>query len=163
MSKFLHVLEEYLAMTLFAATVILVLFGAIGRSTGSPQTWSVDMAQVLFAWCCMFGADIALKKGSHIVIDIAVVRMPKVIQVSLSYLWNVVIVIFLGLLVYLGYQLTVVNMQREIGDLGVSYAWVNASVPVGASLMLITTLLRLTNFVTGKELPSIHGHDGDAL
>jgi TRAP-type C4-dicarboxylate transport system permease small subunit len=163
MAKFLYVVEERLAMLLFAAVVILVLVGAVGRTSGAPQTWSIDLAQALFAWCCMFGADIALKNRGHIVIDIAVARLPKGIQTFLSYLWYVVIAVFLGLLAYLGTKLTLINTQRELGDLGVSYGWVTASIPAGAALMLISTLTRLINFITGKEATSIQGHDGDAL
>lgn len=163
MSKTLYVIEEWLAMLLFAAVVVLVLVGAVGRTAGVPQTWSVDLAQALFAWCCMFGADIALKNGSHIVIDIAVRPMPKPVQTVLSYLWQIVIALFLCLLVYLGTKLTLVNTQRELGDLGVSYAWVTASIPAGALLMLISTATRLLNFMSGKEATAIHGHDGDAL
>ena len=163
MLNFLYKTEEWLAMALFAATVALVLVGAVGRSAGAPQTWSVDLAQALFAWCCVLGADIALKNRSHIVIDIAVHPMPKAVQSFLSYLWNIVIALFLGLLVYLGVKLTLINTQRELGDLGVSYAWVTASIPAGAFLMLISTLSRLANFVAGKEATTIQGHDGDAL
>lgn len=163
MSKILYKAEEWLAMLLFAATVSMVLIGAAGRTAGHPQIWSVDLAQALFAWCCMLGADIALKNGSHIVIDIAVRPMPKRLQTFLSYLWHIVIAAFLGLLVYLGVKLTLINTQRALGDIGVSYAWVTASIPVGAFLMLISTLTRLTNFATGKEATSIRGHDGEAL
>lgn len=163
MSNILYKTEEWLAMLLFAATVIMVLVGAVGRTSGMPQTWSIDLAQALFAWCCVLGADIALKKRGHIVIDIAVRPMPAALQTFLSYLWYIVIAAFLGLLVYLGTKLTLINTQRELGDLGVSYGWVTASIPAGSALMLISCLNRLKNFITGKEATTIQGHDGEAL
>ncbi len=163
MSRLLYVTEEWLAMLLFAGTVLLVLLGAIGRTSGVPQTWSIDLAQALFAWCCMFGADIALKNRGHIVIDIAVAPMPNPVQTFFSYLWYAVIAVFLMVLVYLGVKLTLINTQRELGDLGVSYSWVTASIPVGALLMLVSTLTRLANFINGSEATTIRGHDGEAL
>lgn len=163
MSKFLYLAEERLGMLLFGSTVALVLLGAIGRTAGTPMTWAVDLAQALFAWACVFGADVALKNKGHIVIDIAVRPLPKPIQTILSYAWQIVIAVFLGLLIWLGIKLTLINTQRALGDLGVSYAWVTASIPVGSALMLISTLSRLSQFICGKEPTTIEGHDGDAL
>ena len=163
MQKFLYLLEERLAMALFAATVALVLLGAVGRSAGTPVTWAIDLAQGLFAWTCMLGADIALKNKGHIVIDIAVRPLPKSIQTALFYLWQVAISIFLGILVWLGIKLTSVNTQRLLGDLSISYAWVTAAIPAGSALMLITTLTRLYNCLNGLEATGIQGRDGEAL
>jgi TRAP-type C4-dicarboxylate transport system permease small subunit len=163
MRKTIYAIEETLAMVLFAGTVLLVLIGAVGRTSGMPQIWSVDLAQALFAWACVFGADIALKNRGHIVIDILVRVIPASGQMVLSYLWQIVIAVFLGILVYLGIKLTLINTQRELGDIGVSYAWVTASIPAGAALMLLTTLTRLVDFVRGLEPTTIQGHDGDAL
>ena len=163
MSKFLYLIEEKIAMSFFAVTVSLVLLGAIGRTAGHPLTWAVDLAQALFAWSCVLGADIALKNKGHIVIDIAVRRLPPPIQTFLSYLWQFAIAAFLGLLVWLGIKLTAMNTERVLGDLDVSYAWVTASIPVGAALMLVTTLARLKNFLSGKENTCIQGRDGEAL
>ncbi len=163
MQNFLYRIEERVAMAFFAVTVTLVLCGAIGRTSGYPVTWAVDLAQALFAWSCVLGADIALKNKGHIVIDIAVRPLPPQIQTVLSYAWQIAIALFLGMLIWLGYKLTVVNTQRILGDTPISYAWVTASIPVGSALMLITTLNRLYNFMAGKEATSIRGKDGEAL
>ena len=163
MSNILYLAEERLGMLLFGSTVGLVLLGAAGRTAGTPMTWAVDLAQALFAWACVFGADIALKNRGHIVIDIAVRPLPKHIQTLLSYTWQIVIAVFLGILIWLGFQLTLINTQRELGDLGVSYAWVTASIPVGSALMLVSTLTRLFRFISGREATTIQGHDGEAL
>jgi TRAP-type C4-dicarboxylate transport system permease small subunit len=163
MGKLLYSIEERVAMTFFAVTVALVLVGAVGRTAGTPLTWAVELAQALFAWTCLLGADIALKNKAHIVIDIVVRVMPKGLQTFFSYLWQIAIAVFLGLLIWLGIKLTLINTQRVLGDLQLSYAWVTASIPAGAALMLITTVTRLFNFISGKESTSIQGHDGDAL
>jgi TRAP-type C4-dicarboxylate transport system permease small subunit len=163
MYKLLYVIEERIAMTLFAVTVALVLLGAVSRTAGTPLTWAVELAQALFAWTCVLGADIALKNKAHIVIDIAVRPMPQKLQTFLSYLWQIAIALFLALLVWLGVRLTMINTQRVLGDLTISYAWVTASIPAGAALMLISTIARLLGFISGKEASSIEGHDGDAI
>jgi TRAP-type C4-dicarboxylate transport system permease small subunit len=163
MNKLLYVIEERVAMAFFGVTVALVFLGAISRTVGTPLTWAVELAQALFAWTCVLGADIALKNKGHIVIDILVRAMPLKLQTFLSYLWQIAIAIFLGLLVWLGIKLTMINTQRVLGELTISYAWITASIPAGAALMLISTLTRLFNFISGKEATSIQGHDGEAL
>lgn len=163
MGKILYAAEEKLAMLLFAAVVIMVLVGAIGRTAGVPQTWSIDLAQAAFAWSCVLGADIAWKNRGHIIIDILVTKLPTWLQTTLSFAWHIAIAIFLGLLVWLGTKLTLVNTQRELGDLGVSYAWVTASIPVGSLLMLITTLMHLAEFFRNRASIRLQGRDGEAL
>ena len=162
MAKILYEAEEKLAMLLFSAVVIMVLVGAIGRTAGIPQTWSIDLAQATFAWCCVLGADITWKHHGHIVIDIVVEKLPDWLQTALSFIWHLAIAVFLGLLVWLGTKLTLINTQRELGDLGVSYAWVTASIPVGALLMLLTTLTHLSGFFRTRALTRPYGHDGEA-
>jgi TRAP-type C4-dicarboxylate transport system permease small subunit len=163
MQKLLYFIEERVAMAFFAATVTLVLVGAIGRTAGTPVTWAVELAQALFAWTCVLGADIALKNRGHIVIDIAVRKLPESLQTFLSYLWQIAIAIFLGLLIWLGIKLTKINTQRVLGDLQISYAWVTASIPAGAALMLASTVMRFADYLSGKEAPHIAGRDGEAL
>jgi TRAP-type C4-dicarboxylate transport system permease small subunit len=163
MNRLLYVIEERVAMAFFAVTVGLVFLGAVSRTAGTPLTWAVELAQALFAWTCVLGADIAMKNKGHIVIDIAVRPMPQGLQTFFSYLWQIAIALFLGLLVWLGIKLTMINTQRVLGDLTISYAWITASIPTGAALMLISTITRLFNFISGKEATSLQGHDGEAL
>jgi TRAP-type C4-dicarboxylate transport system permease small subunit len=163
MQKLLYLIEERIAMAFFAATVTLVLVGAIGRTAGTPVTWAVELAQALFAWSCVLGADIALKNKGHIVIDIAVRKLPGPLQTVLSYLWQIAIAVFLCLLIWLGIKLTRINTQRVLGDLQISYAWVTASIPAGAALMLVSTVTRFFDYLGGKEATTIQGRDGEAL
>ena len=53
--------------------------------------------------------------------------------------WSIMVA-FLATLVVLGTELTVLNVQRPMGDTEISYAFVTAAVPVGSLLMAITRL-----------------------
>ena len=113
-------LEERLAMAFFAATSLLVLVGAASRTIGQPLVWSVDMAQMCFAWACVLGADLALKKNVHIEIDILVRHFPIGFRRFLAVLWLIAISAFLAMLVWYGIDLTLMNTERELGDVGTS-------------------------------------------
>lgn len=156
-------LEERLAMAFFAATSLLVLIGAASRTIGHPLVWSVDMAQMCFAWACVLGADLALKKNVHIEIDILVRRFPIGFRRFLAVLWLVAMSAFLAMLVWYGIDLTLMNTERELGDVGISYSWVTSSIPTGCALMLATCVKRLYMSLTGREKLSLEGHDGTVI
>ena len=130
--KTLERAEEVLGTALFALMAALILLGAVGRTLGTPLIWAIDLAQLFFAWAAVLGADIALKRNQHIEIDILVRRFPPPLRSALATLWLVAIAAFLAGLVWLGTRLTLLNLERELGDVGISYGWVTAAIPAGA-------------------------------
>ena len=159
MRLFFYRMEKSLAMTFFGLTCVFVLLGAIARSVGHPLIWSVDLAQLMFAWTCAFAADLTLKHRGHVVINIISQTFPLSIQKLLNIFWQVVIMVFLVVLIVLGYRLTILDPNRVMGDTGLSYALVNASIPVTAFLMLMTTLEQLWANLANKDLN--YGEQGE--
>ena len=159
----LVLLEERLAMAFFAGTSIFVLIGAITRTAGSPVIWAVDLAQLCFAWACVLGADLALKKNAHIEIDIVIRNFSVTARRYLAIIWLIAIATFLAMLTWYGTQLTLMNTERVLGDVGISYSWVTGAIPTGCALMLATTLKRLYHGMTGRERLSLEGHDGTVI
>ena len=156
-------IEEGLAMAFFALTAALVFIGALMRTIGMPLIWAIDIAQASFAWACVLGADIALKRNAHIEIDVLVRLFSREARRILATLWLIVIAVSLAMLVYLGTSLTLLNLERPLGDVGISYGFVTSAIPVGALLMLSTVLRRLWLGLTGKETLSLEGRDGTVL
>lgn len=155
--------EEAVGVVLFAGVCLLVLVGALTRTAGVPIVWAVDIAQLLFAWTAVLGADVALKRWQHIEIDILVRAFPARLRRLLAYAWLALIAAFLAALVWLGSELTLLNLERELGDTPLSYGWVTAAVPAGAALMLLTTVARLLRGLTGREAVTLAGKDGTVL
>ena len=150
-------------MAFFAGTSIFVLLGAVSRTIGQPLIWAVDLAQLSFVWACMLGADLAMKKNAHIEIDIVVRRFPAATRRLIAITWLFAIVAFLAMLVWYGTQLTAMNAERILGDVGISYSWVTAAIPVGCFLMLMTALRRLYMGLSGRETLSLEGRDGTVI
>lgn len=156
-------LEEGLAMAFFATTAILVFVGALTRTFGYPLIWAIDIAQAAFVWACVLGADIALRRNAHIEIDILVRMFSREVRRLLAIVFLVMIAAFLATLVYLGTHLTLLNLERPLGDVGISYGVVTSAIPAGALLMLATALRRLWRGLTGRETLSLEGRDGTVL
>lgn len=155
--------EETVGIILFAGVCLLVLLGAMSRTIGMPLIWAVDAAQLLFAWTAVLGADVALKRWQHIEIDILVRAFPAALRRVLAFTWLVLIAVFLGALVWLGTELTLLNLERELGDTPLSYGWVTAAIPVGAALMMLTTVVRLWRGLTGQQVITTGSVDGKVL
>ena len=62
-------------------------------------------------------------------------------------LFKIVMLVFLAVLVYFGYQYVMTGYKRLITTLNISYAYVTASVPVGALLMIISVSQNLVRSI----------------
>ncbi len=152
MSSLFHKGEAVLAMLLLAAIVLLVFAAGVMRWFGHPLVWSVDVAQLLFVWVAFLGADMALRKRAHIGIDYLVKRLPNSTRAVLDLVLGVLVLAFLVTMTVMGYRLTMLNLERQFGDSGISYAFVTAAVPVGCLLLAITLTAQILE--TLRELRS---------
>lgn len=135
MLKRLGQIELAACVALLAIITGLVFVAALMRFFGQPLIWSVDMAQLLFMWLCMLGASRAMREKSHIGMEMLVQYLGYRRQFWLEMLMSAIVLVFLGMLVVEGYELTMLNRERTFGDSTLSYAWVTAAVPVGCIIL----------------------------
>ena len=144
--------EDLLARLFLAGCAALVFVAAVSRALGAPVLWAIDIAMLLFIWCSFFGADAALRKKQHIIIDVIVRLFPQKAQRALLIAHWAIMVAFLLTLVVLGVELTMLNVQRPMGDTEISYAYVTAAVPAGSFLMALTAMRQLLGFWRDPDL-----------
>lgn len=144
--------EDVAARLCLAGCSILVFVAAVSRALGSPILWAIDVAMLLFIWCSFLGADAALRAKQHIIIDIVVRMFPQRVQRALLIAHWALIVAFLLTLVVLGTELTMLNVERPMGDTEISYAYVTAAVPIGSLLMAFTAMRQLREFWRNPRL-----------
>ncbi|MCT8991584.1 TRAP transporter small permease [Chelativorans sp. SCAU2101] len=149
-------LEFLVASLLLAAIVALVFLAAVARTFGHPLIWSVDTAQLLFIWLCFLGATRAMREKGHLGIDLLIRWLPLKHRFRLELVLSIIVFVFLGLLAVEGYQLTTLNMRRQFGDSGISYAWVTSAVPAGCVMLAIALLNNIVRAWPGR-------HDGSKL
>jgi TRAP-type C4-dicarboxylate transport system permease small subunit len=143
--------EEALGKLCLAGCSALVLVAALSRALGAPILWAIDVAMLLFIWCAFLGANAALRVRQHIVIDIVVRLFPQRLQRALLILHWTVMIAFLLALAWLGTQLTLLNLERPMGDTDIPYAFVTAAVPVGSLLLATTALRQLAGFLRDRK------------
>jgi TRAP-type C4-dicarboxylate transport system permease small subunit len=142
------VLEELVAKVLLAFIVLLVFLAALSRTLSYPINWSVDIAQLLFAWTTFFGADIAMRKDKLMGVDLFIAKMSPKSRDILRIGHYILIIVFLCGVVVFGLKLCFENYDRTFQTMEISYSWVTLSVPVGSVLMIITSCLKLKQLIT---------------
>lgn len=144
--------EEKLASLLFILVVGLVLLGAISRVVNHPLVWAPEIAQILFIWTCMLGADILLKRKGHIGVDLFTRYLPSGLRSGIEFLMFLILTAFCAYVAWYGMVAVLKNGGRTFGSLDVSYAWATAGVFAGALLMTISGLR-----VLARDLAALRG------
>jgi TRAP-type C4-dicarboxylate transport system permease small subunit len=130
-------------MVFLAAIVLFVFAAALMRSFGHPLIWSVELAQLLLCWVSMLGANMALRRDEHVGVDVLVRHLPERARLKLDIALFVLVIAALVTLIIYGIRLVLLNPERTLGAVQLPYAWVDAAIPVGATLMLVTSCSRL--------------------
>ena len=131
-SKFLDVLEKVekaiLAVTV-GIMVIIIAYQVIMRYIfAHANSWSEELARYLFIYDVMIGAAIAIRRNSHLQIDILII---------IATLAGMVFMVFL-----LSYSITLVQTGARTmsAGLGIPMSIPYSCMPVGIVLMLLTSI-----------------------
>lgn len=151
MLKRLGQIELAICVLLLAGITGLVFVAAIMRFFAHPLTWSVDLAQLLFIWLCMFGATRAMRQKSHLGMEILASRLGYKRQLWVELTCSAIILVFLAALTVEGFRLTLLNSERTFGDSTLSYSWVTAAVPVGSILLGIALIYNMVGAWRGRD------------
>lgn len=136
--------EAVLAASFLLGMVGLIFLGGVARILGTPLNWTGDFATALFAWACFLCADIAWRRDGLMSIDLLTARLPEATRTTLHRFNLLLIAGFLGFVVWTGTMLAWSSRMRSFqGIPEISYSWITASLPVGALLLLLTTLVKL--------------------
>ena len=147
--------EGFIAATCLVLMVALIFLGGVMRMLGEPINWSSDAATALFAWACFLCADIAWRNNGLMSVEVLTSRLPANLQTVFRMLSYAIISVFLSYLIVMGLYLSWISRIRSFqGIPEVSYSWVTTSLPVGALLLLITTLLKVRSELRGEHAES---------
>lgn len=141
---FLCTAEMFLAKYILFVLSALVLTAAVARTLRHPMNWAMDASTFLFAWCVFLGGDIAMRENRLFCITLLLDRIPPKSRSVVQIVNWVIIAAFLVFMIVYGIKLCFITRYRAFqGIPGLSYTWVTLAVPVGCSLMLVTTARKL--------------------
>lgn len=143
-------IEFACATLLLVAVVALVGVASVARAAGSPIIWSIEVAQLLFLWLCIFAIDIALQEDRHFGISLILDNVPPGVRKAME-IFNLAVMI--GLLVYLmqfAWKNMILMHPRLDGALQTPGSYFHASMVVGFVLLLRSLLVKLYQRVREK-------------
>lgn len=144
-------LEVYVAAFCFTASCLIIFSAAVFRTLGRPLNWSMDMSLFLFAWSVFLSADSALRAGKLVRVEVIFNSLKPSLQKWITICNYLIILIFLVALIVFGIKLSIITRARSFqGIPGFSYTWVTLSIPVGATLQILTVVIKLRELLTSK-------------
>ena len=138
---------EYCAGIIVLLEIIILFAGVISRYFfHAPLVWSDEVATIGFIWMTMLGAVIALRRGQHMRMTAMVSHLSSENKIFVEALAMGVSLAFLALILHSSWEYAIEEMIVITPALEISVFWRAAAIPVGMTLMLIITLLRLVIF-----------------
>ncbi len=136
MNNIMKNLEEYVSGFFLVATVLIVILNVILRYVfNTGLYWVEEAATTCFIWSVFIGVSAAYKHQMHIGIDMVTKLLPKYFHVYVSLFINILMILINGYIFYLSIVFIRASYIKPTAVLGISSAWVSASILVGFGLV----------------------------
>lgn len=99
--------------------------------------WTDEVTRIAVVWLTFLGSAVGVRRNAHFVIDMLVGALPpRTARVAQKGIWAAVTLVVL-ILVWTGWQLSEIAMDRVYPITRVRQTWAFAAVPIGGVLMLL--------------------------
>ena len=137
-------LEAVVLAGLVLAMTAATLAQVVARyAFNDPLIWSEEAARYLFVWVSLIGAALAMREGTHYVLDALLARLPRAGRLAARVAAFAVSAGFLAILLRTGISETAQASLQDSATLPIGMALPYAAIPVGAALMLFHLLAGL--------------------
>jgi TRAP-type C4-dicarboxylate transport system permease small subunit len=154
LKKINKILEAFIVGIAVLQAVLLMSNVLFRYAFDSPVVWGDEIVRYSLIWMTFVGTALAVKEKQHIQVDVIDLVLPKTGQKIVNLFGDLVVVAFMGFLIYYGIRMT--DFQR--GMFGetlawFSYAYVYVSIPIGAFFAIAYTFSKYV----GKESEGVNG------
>ncbi len=126
---------------LIGVILVSVTVQVISRVVGIAFfVWLDEAIRISVLWVTFLGSAVAIRRKSHFVIDLIVELLPSGMQKVMRVGIQVGILVAVLLLVFTGWQLSEIALNRVYPITRIRQTWGFSAVPVGAVFMLVFLL-----------------------
>jgi TRAP-type C4-dicarboxylate transport system permease small subunit len=137
-------LLEWIVIVLMSALAVEVTVGVAFRYVGYSLVWYDEVASIGLAWVTYYGAALAALKRSHIGVPELMALLKPFLRLPLAMVAEASVFAFFILLAWVGYSVLEVLASDTLVSLpGVSVAYAQSVIPVGAVLFIVAEALVL--------------------
>ena len=105
--------------------------------------WAEELGRYLFVWLTFLGSALALKDGMHIGLDLLISSLPPKLKTFTEILIICLTGVFLVFIIRASVEVVEVTMRQRSSALEIPMGLVYLAIPVGSSLMLLSSCRRL--------------------
>jgi len=143
-SRFLDIIEkaeEFVLTLTVPAMVFVMVYQVILRYIFSASnSWSDELTRYLFIFNVMMAAAIAIRRNSHLQIDVLINNFGPKLKSFFTIVATVAGIVFLAFLFKYSLDLCVAAFTNISAGLNLSMAIPYASIPMGCILMILTSI-----------------------
>ncbi len=130
----------------------LVIVNVITRYIfGFSINWVEEISKFLMIWITFIGAGLAMRGSKHVAIEILQDYIPQKMVPIIRIINAILIIIFMGILAYLGYQYALGSMNKLTSVLRWPIGYVYLVIPISAVLFIFHMLLDFRRYVKREE------------
>ena len=107
----------------------------------SSLFWSEEFMRYLMLWIVAVGAGISYTRGQFLGMRMVVEKLPEGVRRAADVLSAILILIFLGVIIWYGVTFSWGTRRQTAVALGLSMFWIHISIVVGALLLAIHVAL----------------------
>lgn len=158
MRRFLNLYESILVVlttSMLSIFTVVIAYQVFSRYVDFVPRfmWTEEISRFSFIWMLFLGAAVAVRKGTHFLIDI----IPKQTKEQYGNLLDVVVLLvicFVALsMVVGGVRFVEMGFKRISTTSGIQLAWIYLSIPVSGASIAVFTLEKLWDLFRAGTVP----------
>lgn len=142
-------LEHFFVLFMAVMILIVILQVFFRYVIGRALAWSEEISIYMMIWGALLGGSIGLGKGKHIAINTFYYRLPAVLKRLVSFLKIGVVLFYIYILIYYGYQYAQTGWRFISPATRLPRFWVFIAIPIAGCLMLLQ--LFINPFISKKK------------
>lgn len=121
----------FLALSLLLVMVLVIIYQVFSRQILQfTPSWSEELSRILFVWVAFLGIAYGFKEKLHIGVGVFVNMLPENIQKAMDFFSKILIVGLSLLMIYYGWQFTVLMQNSTLPGLKISSSYLYAIIPL---------------------------------
>jgi TRAP-type C4-dicarboxylate transport system permease small subunit len=146
-------------LIIILAVMSVIIFANVGLRYLTSQSieWAEEVARHLMIWLTFVGCGPVLRYGGHIAIDNLQDAMPKSLARVLRVIITVLMFAFFAFFLWYGIEYMQRTQYQQTPATQISFAYIYASLPVGAAIALVHLMLVAKSYILNREFAS-DGH-----
>jgi TRAP-type C4-dicarboxylate transport system permease small subunit len=143
--------NRWIVIAMMAVMATLVFMNVVSRYIFNHSIiWAEEVSQYLMVWVAFLGAGLALRQGRHVAIEILQDRLPSTARRMTRHLVALLLIVFMGVLIVLGFQFARFAWDQETPVLNIPLGIPYMAVPIGALLLLIHLFFLYRAYIDGR-------------